>query len=247
VIIRHAVHGGPPACVVTPNAQHIVLLELDASLREAYSGAELVVADGASLPLASRLLGEKLRERIAGVDLFEKLCGQAAALGLSVFFLGGRPGSAERAAEKLRRRFPRLRVVGMRCPPLGFEGNEIALAAIEEVIRAARPDIVFVALGAPKQERWMHLHGRRSGAPVLVGVGGSFEIVGGVYRRAPRWLQRIACEWLFRLVLEPRRLWRRYLLGNCRFLWMILRQLWRERWPRQELFGFAAASRARRS
>ena len=111
-IASHAAVGGPPACVVTPNAQHVVLLEADASLREAYAHAELVVPDGASLVFASRLLGERLRERIAGVDVFEQLCAKAAELGLRVFLLGGRPGSAQRAAEKLMQAFPRLTIAG---------------------------------------------------------------------------------------------------------------------------------------
>ena len=210
--------------MVTPNAQHVVLLESDASLRAAYAKADLAVADGASLVLASRLLGEKLRARVAGVDLFEQLCGKGAELGLRVFLLGGRPKSALFAAARLKQRFPRLIVAGTYCPPLGFEDDERGLRAMDEAIRAARSDLVFVALGAPKQECWMERYGRQSGVPVLIGVGGSFEIVGGILPRAPRPLQRIGCEWLYRLLLEPRRLWKRYLVGNCRFLWIVLRQ-----------------------
>jgi len=231
-ITRHAARGSPPACVVTPNAQHIVLLESDPSLRDAYANAELVVADGASLLFASRLLGEKLSERVSGVDLLEQLCAKAAELGLRVFLLGGRAGSAERAAKKLRRQFRRLSVAGTCCPPLGFERDEQELQTIGDAIAAARPDLVFVALGAPKQEAWMHQHGRRLGVPVLIGVGGSFEIVGGLLPRAPRFLQRLGWEWFYRLLLEPRRLWRRYLIGNGSFLWIILRQAgcqWRSR------------------
>lgn len=223
-IACHAARRGPPACVVTPNAQHIVLLESDASLREAYANADLVVADGAALLFAARLLGEKLRERVTGIDLFERLCGHAAKLGLRVFLLGGCPGSAERAAERLRQQFPPLCVAGICCPPLGFEHDEQGLQAIADAIRATRPDLLFVALGAPKQEVWMHQHGRQLGVPVLIGVGGSFEIVGGLLPRAPRLLQRLGCEWFYRLLCEPRRLWKRYLIGNVRFLSIILQQ-----------------------
>jgi N-acetylglucosaminyldiphosphoundecaprenol N-acetyl-beta-D-mannosaminyltransferase len=201
-----------------------VLLESDAGLQEAYAHADLVLADGASLLIASRLLGEKLCARIAGIDLFEQLCGEAARHGLRVFLLGGHPGSARQAAEKLKRHFPDLPVVGTYCPPLSFEHDQRELRAIACAIRSTQPDLVFVALGAPKQESWMHQHGRQSGAPVLIGVGGSFEMAGGVLPRAPRFLQRIGCEWLYRLLLEPRRLWKRYLMGNCRFLWIVLRQ-----------------------
>jgi len=224
-ITRHAVRGGPPVCVVPSNAQHVVLLESDAGLQEAYASAELVLADGVSLLFASHLLRGKLRERVAGVDLFEQLCGKAAELGLRVFFLGGRPGSAQLAAGKLKRWFPRLAIAGSCCPPLGFERDQRELQAVREAIRQARPDIVFVALGAPKQELWMHRHGRQSGVPVVMGVGGSFEIAGGIFPRAPRFVQRMGCEWLYRLLLEPSRLWKRYLIGNCRFLWIVLRQI----------------------
>jgi len=224
-ITNRVAAGGAPACVVTPNAQHIVLLESDAAFREAYARADLVVADGASLLLASRLAGETLRARVAGVDLFEQLCAKAAELGLRVFLLGGRVGSADLAAVALKRKFPWLIVVGTCCPSLGFESDEKELRAVNEAIRAARPDLVFVALGAPKQECWMEHHGRQTGAPVLIGVGGSFEIVGGILKRAPGWIQRIGCEWLYRLLLEPRRLWKRYLVGNAELLWIVLRQL----------------------
>jgi len=240
-LARHAARGGPPACVVTPNAQHIVLLESDAALRDAYAHAQLVVADGASLLLASRLLGEKLRERVAGIDLFQRLCGQAEQFRLRVFLMGGRPGSAERAAGKLRRQFPALAVVGICCPPLGFEHDEQELRAIADAIRAARPAVLFVALGAPKQEAWMHQHGRRLGVSVLIGVGGSFEIVGGLVPRAPRLLQRLGCEWLYRLLREPRRLWKRYLFDNARFLRIILRQAARRWWLRSQADASAPA------
>jgi len=223
-IARHAARGGPPACVVTPNAQHIVLLESDAALCEVYANAELVVADGVSLVLASLILREKLRGRVAGVDLVDQLCGKAAELGLRVFLLGGGPGSAQLAAEALQRRHVFLIVAGACYPALGFERDERALQAIDDAIRAARPDFIFVALGAPKQELWMERYGRRSGVPVLVGVGGSFEMLGGVLRRAPRLIQRMGCEWLYRLLLEPGRLWKRYLIGNCRFLGIVLCQ-----------------------
>ena len=224
MITRHAALRGPSACVVTPNAQHIVLLESDAGLQEAYAHADLALADGASLLVASRLLREKLRSRIAGIDLFEQLCGQAADFGLRVFLLGGQPGSAQRAAETLKRNLPDLPIVGTYCPPPGFEHDPLELQVIDQTIRRTQPDLVFVALGAPKQEWWMHQHGRQTGAPVLLGVGGSFEMTAGIRRRSPRFVQRLGCEWLYRLLLEPRRLWKRYLIGNCRFLWIVVRQ-----------------------
>jgi N-acetylglucosaminyldiphosphoundecaprenol N-acetyl-beta-D-mannosaminyltransferase len=222
-IIEHAQGGGPTACVLTPNAQHVVLLGEDSRLRDIYRRADLVVPDGISMLLAARLFGRRFPERVAGVDLFQSLCARAAAGNLKVFLLGGRPGSAHLAAATLRRRHPDLQVE-TDCPPLGFERDAAQLNRIAAKIRAAKPHILFVALGAPKQEYWMDEHARRLGVNVCIGVGGSFEMVGGVVQRAPLWLQRLGCEWLFRLCQEPRRMWRRYLVGNVQFLKIVFHQ-----------------------
>ena len=222
-IIAHAHDRGRPAYVITPNAQHIVLLEKDRRLQEVYAHADLVIPDGISLLIAARLYGRSLQQRIAGVDIFKLLCGMAAEADLHVFLLGGRPGSAELAAEVLRQEHPHLRYTTY-CPPFGFEQDEAALEQTADAIKAAQPDILFAALGAPKQEYWIYEHGLQLGVPVCIGVGGSFEIVGGVVPRAPQWTQDIGCEWLYRLCMEPRRMWRRYLIGNMEFASIVLRQ-----------------------
>jgi N-acetylglucosaminyldiphosphoundecaprenol N-acetyl-beta-D-mannosaminyltransferase len=222
-IVTHARNQGEPAHVITPNAQHIVLLEKDPKLQEVYDHAHLVVADGISLLIAARLYGRSLQQRVAGVDLFRALSGHAVEADLRVFLLGGRPGSAELSAAALERDHPGLQY-STYCPPLGFEQSEAGLRQTADAIRAARPDILFVALGAPKQEYWIHEHGLQLSVPVCIGVGGSFEIVGGVVPRAPMWAQNIGCEWLYRLCREPRRMWRRYLIGNLEFAGIILRQ-----------------------
>jgi N-acetylglucosaminyldiphosphoundecaprenol N-acetyl-beta-D-mannosaminyltransferase len=222
-IIEHARNRGRPAYVLTPNAQHIVLLEKDRRLQEVYSHADLVIPDGISLLIAARLYGRSLQQRIAGVDMLKVLCGQAAEGDLHVFLLGGRPGSAELAANVLKGAYPNLRCTTY-CPVLGFEHSDDALKEIAEAITAAQPDILFVAFGAPKQEYWIYEHGLQLSVPVCMGVGGSFEIVGGVVPRAPMWTQNIGCEWLYRLCREPRRMWRRYLFGNLEFANIVLRQ-----------------------
>jgi N-acetylglucosaminyldiphosphoundecaprenol N-acetyl-beta-D-mannosaminyltransferase len=222
-IIAHAQNRGKPAYVITPNAQHIVLLEKERRLQEVYDHADLVIADGISLLIAARLYGRCLQERIAGVDIFRVLCGLAAEAELHVFLLGGRPGSAELAATVLKGSHPHLRCTTY-CPPLGFEQSSAALKETADAITAAQPDILFVAFGAPKQEYWIYEHGLQLSVPVCIGVGGSFEIVGGVVPRAPLWTQNIGCEWLYRLCREPRRMWRRYLIGNLEFAAIVLRQ-----------------------
>jgi N-acetylglucosaminyldiphosphoundecaprenol N-acetyl-beta-D-mannosaminyltransferase len=223
-IVRAAAIQGEPKYVVTPNAQHVVLLAKDEYFRKIYSAAAFVLPDGASLLLAARILGHKIPHRIAGVDMFEALCRRAAAEGLRVFLLGGRPGSAETAAAKLLHQNPGLIVCGTCCPPLGFENDHFQQRDIEARIKAARPHLLFVAFGAPKQERWMYENTRNLGVPVAMGVGGSFEMVSGIVPRAPGWLQRMGLEWVYRLLREPRRMWKRYSIGNLQFALIVLRQ-----------------------
>jgi N-acetylglucosaminyldiphosphoundecaprenol N-acetyl-beta-D-mannosaminyltransferase len=223
-IVRDAAIGEEPKYVVTPNAQHVVLLENDEHLRQVFSQAAFVLPDGFSLLLAARIMGHRFLERIAGVDMFEALCRRAACEGLRIFLLGGRPGSAEGAAEKLRAQYRGLIVCGTCCPPLGFENDPSQQKDIEECIRSARPHLLFVAFGAPKQEYWMYKYSRNLRVPVAMGVGGSFEMVSGVVTRAPKWLQKNGLEWLYRLLREPRRLWRRYLVGHLQFASIILQQ-----------------------
>jgi N-acetylglucosaminyldiphosphoundecaprenol N-acetyl-beta-D-mannosaminyltransferase len=222
-IVAHARNGGRPAFVTTANAQHIVLLEEDKRLRAIYSSADLIVPDGFSLLLAARFSGLSLRERVTGVDMFQALCGLAAKNDLHVFLLGGRPNSANRTAAVLKSKFPQLRV-STYCPPLDFEKSASGLEDTARAIRAARPDLVFVALGAPKQEYWIHEHGLKLPVPVFMGVGGTFEMVSGMVSRAPVWMQKAGLEWFYRLCLEPRRMWRRYLIGNLTFAAVIVRQ-----------------------
>jgi N-acetylglucosaminyldiphosphoundecaprenol N-acetyl-beta-D-mannosaminyltransferase len=222
-MIAHAKAGGQPAFAATANAQHIVLLDGDLRLRKIYDHADLVVPDGVSLLLAARIFGRCLQERVTGVDMFQTLCGLAADNKLHVFLLGGRPGSADLAAKTLKQRFPNLQI-STYCPPLGFERNAKDLEDTAQAIRATNPDLLFVALGAPKQEYWIYEHGLQLAVPISVGVGGTFEMIAGVVRRAPLWIQKVNCEWLYRMCLEPRRLWRRYLIGNLQFCAIVVRQ-----------------------
>jgi N-acetylglucosaminyldiphosphoundecaprenol N-acetyl-beta-D-mannosaminyltransferase len=222
-IVSHAKSGGQPAYVTTANAQHIVLLDHDRQLRKIYDAADLVVPDGFSLLLAARLHRRFLQERITGVDMFQVLCDRAAKHDLHVFLLGGLPGSADLAAQVVKRRVSALRV-STYCPPFGFEKTADGLEETARAVRAAKPDLLFVGLGAPKQEYWIFEHALQLSIPVSIGVGGTFEMVAGVVPRAPRWMQNLGCEWLFRLSREPRRLWRRYLIGNAEFCVIVLLQ-----------------------
>ncbi len=223
--LEHAQGRSAPAYIVTPNAQHVMLLQSSGPFREAYRAAWLSVPDGVPLLWAARLLGTPLSGRVNGTDLFKALCGAAAERGLGVFLLGGLPGAAERAAIALQAEFPGLIIAGTHCPPYGFELDPTELQRVNGIIRAAAPHLLFVGLGAPKQECWMHENLHQVGVPVAVGIGGSFEMVAGLVKRAPRWMQRSGLEWVFRLCLEPRRLWKRYAVANSYFLWLIGKQL----------------------
>jgi exopolysaccharide biosynthesis WecB/TagA/CpsF family protein len=212
-----------PAIVVTPNVDHVVRLDRDPVFRSIYENAQLVLADGMPLLWAARLLKTPLRE-VSGSDLFPQFCRVAGEKGYRLFFLGGRPGAAEAAAAKFRRLFPRLEIA-TDCPPFGFEHDPEENGRVIRKVREFRPDVLFVGLGAPKQELWMHRHSDECQVPVSAGVGGSFEFESGLIRRAPRALQRIGLEWFWRLLAEPRRMYRRYLIEDPRFLGILWRQL----------------------
>jgi N-acetylglucosaminyldiphosphoundecaprenol N-acetyl-beta-D-mannosaminyltransferase len=223
-IVERASSGLPPAYVVTPNAHHVSLLRDSEAFRRVYDGAWLSLADGMPLVWASRILGSPVPEKVSGSDLFPALCKAIAGTQLRVFLLGGLPGSAEGAARVLESRYPGLRITGSHCPPYGFEHDPVEGPRAIAAVREAAPHLLFVALGAPKQELWMHDNRERLGVPVSIGVGGSFEFVAGMVRRAPKWMRRSGLEWLFRLGMEPRRLWKRYLVTNTRFLGIVAGQ-----------------------
>lgn len=211
--IVHLAQRGQPGLVVTPNLDHVLRARRDPEYAALVEQADLVLADGQPIVWLSRLVGTPLCERVAGSDLFPRLCGRAAHLGLRVFFLGGDPGAAEAARKVLQQRHPNLDVCGTYCPPMGFDRDEGELAKTLAAVREATPDILFVGLGSPKQERWIRDHKGQCGSAVGIGVGISFSFVAGHVKRAPRWLQRLGLEWLHRLCMEPKRLWKRYF--NC--------------------------------
>jgi N-acetylglucosaminyldiphosphoundecaprenol N-acetyl-beta-D-mannosaminyltransferase len=237
-LIGHA-FGSSTHHVVTANAQFYVLAEKSVEFRSCINEAEYVCPDGISVVMACKWLGRSSVARIAGVDLIDPLCREASSLGLPVFFLGGRPGSASETASLLMDRYPGLVVAGVVCPPTGFLEDERVLKEIVQCVEEARPAIVFVGLGAPLQEFFIQRHIRPLRVPVAVGVGGSFEILCGRVRRAPRWVRRIGMEWLFRWSQEPRRLARRYVFGNLLFAYFLSRRLLHDR----GLEGAVAAGR----
>ncbi|MGE5612398.1 MAG: WecB/TagA/CpsF family glycosyltransferase [Bacillota bacterium] len=213
---------GQGGWVITPNLDHLRRLSHDQGFKQLYSQASLIVADGMPLVWASRLQGTPLPERVAGSNLINSLSRAAAKRDRSVYLLGGDPGTAEKAADILRERYRNLRIAGTHCPPVGFDSNENQMEGLICRLDQADPDIVYVALGSPKQE-WLigRLRGHLPRAWWL-GIGISFSFLSGHVRRAPRWMQRTGLEWLHRLSQEPRRLAKRYLLYGLPFAGSLL-------------------------
>lgn len=197
--------------VVTPNVDHIVKLQSNSLLQAAYHDAALVVADGWPLVAASRWLNQPLPERVPGSDLVPNLLAAGQALpDFRVFLLGAAPGVAERAAERIRSRWPAVDVCGVASPRPGFESNQDECRAVVEVVNSAAPHLLVVGLGAPKQELWLHQYSPQLNARVAIAAGATIDFLAGAQTRAPLWVQKVWLEWLFRLLSDPRRLARRY-------------------------------------
>ena len=209
--------------VVTPNIDICRQIRHDPAARALVRGASLVVADGMPLVWAARLRGQPLPERVAGASLIFTLSAAAAVHGKSVYLLGGRPGVPGQAAAELARRYPGLLVAGVDAPPDGFDREPGELAAVRKKLAEAQPDIVYVGLGFPKQERVIAALAADLPAAWFIGCGAAIPFAAGALPRAPHWMQRLGLEWAHRLASEPRRLFRRYLVDDLPFaLWLII-------------------------
>lgn len=208
---------GTRSYVCHANVHGVMEARRDPDVRAAYDGAGLTVADGMPLVWLGRQAGHAGTGRVYGPDLMLELCARAARSGASSFYFGGAPGVAEALAATLSARFPGLRTAGTHSPAFGLDGRRVAPEAVA-TINAARPDIVWVGLGCPRQELWMATHRAALEARVLIGVGAAFDFHTGRVAQAPRAMQAAGLEWLFRLVQEPRRLWHRYLVYNPMFV-----------------------------
>jgi len=192
-----------------------------AGFQKILANANLVVPDGFPLVWLGRRRGFALRRRVYGPELLERFCEATAATGYRHFFYGGAIGVAEDLAARLTTRFPGLQVAGVYCPPFRILTQAEDDEAVS-LINGSRADVVWVGLGAPKQERWMAEHQSRLTAPVLVGVGAAFDFHTGRVAQAPPWMREHGLEWLFRLLREPGRLWRRYLIYGTEFVALVL-------------------------
>jgi N-acetylglucosaminyldiphosphoundecaprenol N-acetyl-beta-D-mannosaminyltransferase len=224
-------HANRPARQVSINAAKLVECAEDEQLRSFVHQSNVISADGQSVVWASRLLGHGLPERVPGIDLMHELLAVAAERSLSIYLLGAREEVLNRALDRIGERYPGLRVAGARNGYFEpWQEPEIA-----EEIREAGPDLLFLAMNSPFKELWLDRYLERTGVRFAMGVGGAIDVLAGERARAPQWLQRLGLEWAFRLAQEPSRMWRRYLVGNAKFVWLLARELWGRRGRSQVL------------
>ncbi|MDO9710975.1 WecB/TagA/CpsF family glycosyltransferase [Paracraurococcus lichenis] len=206
--------------LLTANASHLVAMQDDPALRQAAAAADLVTPDGMSLVWAARLLGARVPERVTGIDLLEALLAEAPRQGLRVFLLGAKPAVIEGFVALCRERNPGIEIAGWRD---GYFTPADHPAVVRQIAES-RADMLFVAMPSPFKDVWCEQHRDAFEVKLIMGVGGAFDVLAGLVPRAPRWMQATGLEWAWRLWLEPRRLWKRYLVGNSRFLWLVLQE-----------------------
>ncbi|MBF0331767.1 MAG: WecB/TagA/CpsF family glycosyltransferase [Candidatus Omnitrophica bacterium] len=200
--------------------------QADPAYLDIVNKADLVTPDGAPVAWLGQINGHKDVARTYGPGLMEQLCDHGRVLQWKHFFYGATPDVCDRLERSLKQRFPGLNVVGKLSPPFLPQAARLT-DEVAVLINAAKPDIIWVGLGAPKQDFWNVLNRSVLDAPVLIGIGAAFDFLSGVKPQAPRWMQTVGLEWLFRLGCEPRRLWRRYLIGNTLFVWLLVKSCFR--------------------
>jgi N-acetylglucosaminyldiphosphoundecaprenol N-acetyl-beta-D-mannosaminyltransferase len=212
--------------VFTPNVDHIMRLKHDREFRQAYSIADYRVCDSKILIYAARFLGQPIREKLSGSDLFPAFYQHHRHNpAVRIFLLGAAPGVAAEAAVQINGKVDRQMVVGTYSPPLGFEADRAETAKILERVRRSGATVLAVGLGAPKQEKWIYQHRQAlSQIKIFFAIGATLDFEAGHKARAPKWISEVGLEWFYRLATEPRRLWKRYLLGILPFTWLVLQE-----------------------
>lgn len=212
--------GGAPRFVSTCTVYTLMVAQDDPAAMRALQHADMVTTDGMPLVWLQKQAGYEDAERVYGPDLFLALCARTESLHARHFLLGGSPGVGEKLAQVLQSKYPGIEIAGFEAPAVSSSG-EVDPQLVER-LNASGAQVVWVGLGSPKQDLWMDVYRAHLRAPLLVGVGAAFDFLTGTKKQAPRWMMRAGLEWLFRLVSEPRRLWKRYLVYNTRFVCAIL-------------------------
>jgi N-acetylglucosaminyldiphosphoundecaprenol N-acetyl-beta-D-mannosaminyltransferase len=206
---------------VVLNASKVVQMAKDDNLRKIVAGCALVNPDGQSVVWASHILGQPLPERVAGIDLFSAIVARASKSGHRLYFLGASEEVLDTMIGRLRQQYPNLVIAGHHN---GYWKNDDEVIA---AVRKAQPHFLFLAIPSPRKEYWLSTHLEALAVPFVMGVGGTFDVMAGKIRRAPLWVQRLGCEWMYRVAQEPTRMWKRYLQGNSMFMMIIARDWWR--------------------
>lgn len=210
---------------VVVNVAKLVYAQKDEQLREIINSCPLINVDGAGVILGAKMLGVNIPERVAGIDLMEKLIEYSAQKGYRPYFFGAKEEIVKKVVEIYKEKYPNLEIAGYRN---GYY-NEAEEAALVEDVKNSHADILFVAMGSPKKEIFLSKYSKAMEVPFTMGVGGSFDVVAGKVNRAPMWMQKMHSEWLYRLIQEPKRMWKRYLVTNTIFLGLILREFFKQR------------------
>jgi N-acetylglucosaminyldiphosphoundecaprenol N-acetyl-beta-D-mannosaminyltransferase len=205
--------------IVLSNANNIVLGVKDPIVREAANNSDLSVADGISLVLTARIYGYPLKKRVYGPDLMLEFLDEAEKKGYSNFFYGSSPENLSSLIKRLKQKFPLLKITGFYSPP--FRNKIEEDERVIDLVNNSSTDVLWVGLGGPKQDIWMYYHKDKVRVPVMVGIGAAFDFLAGTKQQAPVWMREYGLEWFFRLITEPKRLWRRYLINNLLFVWYV--------------------------
>ena len=211
--------------VCVTNVYSTVLMQKDDEFRKINNSSTMVVADGMPIVWVSKLMKCPLPCRIAGADLFFRLCTLACERGYTFYFLGSTKDALGRIRIHLKAKFPSLKIAGVYSPPYKDIFSATENAEILKKINEVKPDILWVGMTAPKQEKWIYHNSDKIDTKVAIGVGAVFDFVSGAVHRAPVWMQKMGLEWLFRFIQEPRRMWRRYLIGNTIFIWLVIKEM----------------------
>lgn len=207
--------------VVALNVDQIVRLEWDAYFRKICESSELLLVDGHPLLWTAKLYKKPFKQKICGSDLVPILCDIAAKKGYSVFFLGAAPGVAQIAADNMVKRNPGLNVAGVYSPPIGFQEDKNELSRINEILKNSNADMLFVGMGAPKQEIFIYENKDFYQIPMSFSVGGTIDFLAGKQKRAPKWISNIGFEWLYRLLHDPKRMFKRYIIDDRKFFGLV--------------------------
>jgi N-acetylglucosaminyldiphosphoundecaprenol N-acetyl-beta-D-mannosaminyltransferase len=227
--IKKAVVKKDPQYIVTCNVDHLIQLRKDKEFKEVYDNADIITADGMPIVMGSKLLKKPLKEKVSGADIFNELGRNFEQNQYKIFFLGAAEGIAQTAANNLKKKYPDLKIVGTYSPPYNFINDKEENEKIINLIKGTEPDILLVGLGAPKQEKWIYKYHEHCNVPVSIGVGATFDFISGNIKRAPSLFQKTGLEWCWRLMQEPKRLWKRYLVDDTKFLLLLLKEIQRNR------------------